>query len=195
VVLWRRNQRSGAAVSLAVVAIYLVFISSIAFWRGGWQLGPRYITAMLPFAMVPVTAAINAWRDRPAPWGLAVALVAVSMVVYTLSCAQFPHFPEKFANPLYEVTFRLIADGLAPYSAGSALGLRGIACLLPVFAVLGGLLLSLAAPRRVLVLAGGLGLATAALILALYSQFPGGGPPAEQAYRWIRDSAYPAELR
>src|SRR5690606_38166146 len=150
-----------------------------------WQMGPRYITAMLPFAMVPVTVALDHAVRRTATRALALALVAASIAIYAISCAAFPHFPETFANPLYEVTFRLLGDDLVPYSLGWALGLRGVASLVPYLAVLAAVLVWLALPGRTAWRSAVLGLAVAALIIAAYSAFPGGGPRAERAYRWI----------
>ena len=175
---WRLGQQRRwwiVGVTAGVVLIYVAFISSIAFWRGGWQLGPRYVTAMLPFAMVPVAAGISdlegRWWGRGIVWGL----IAVSLVVYVTSAAQFPHFPEKFKNPLFELTFRLWGDGLAPYSAGWLIGLRGFWSLLPVVAALGTVLALGAVPTRRHWRSGALALVVAAGILVIYSTLEGGG--------------------
>ncbi len=178
-----------------MAVIYLLFISSINFWRGGWQLGPRYITAMLPFVMVPVTVAIYQLSRVRAGRAVCVALVTTGVVVYAASCAEFPHFPEKFDNPLFELTFRLMADDLAPYNLGYVFGLRGFASLLPylgvVIAVIGYLAYGppnrhRTGPRvRRQLLWAAIGLAGAGLVLAGYSAIDDGGPVAERAYQWI----------
>jgi hypothetical protein len=165
--------------------IYLLFISSINFWRGGWQMGPRYITAMLPFLMVPVSAALGAASQRWPARGVAVALVTVGVVIYGLSCALFPHFPEKFANPLYELVLRLLGADLAPYSLGWLLGLRGVLALLPYLIVLAGVIVYAACPARAYWKSALLGLAGAGLILAAYSAAPHGGSAAKRAYEWV----------
>ena len=173
------------AITLAVAAIYLLFISSINFWRGGWQMGPRYITAMLPFVMVPVAVAISAAERR---WWLragAVGLVMVGVLIYALSCAEYPHFPEVFANPVFEVTGRLIGDGHAPYNLGYALGLRGLVSLIPYLLILAAVIAYVAAPTRRHLKSGLMGAAIAILVLAGYSRFDGGGKAAEQSYARI----------
>ncbi|WP_428268858.1 glycosyltransferase family 39 protein [Haliangium sp.] len=185
-VLWRRGRRDHALLSAAVVLIYLAFISSITFWRGGWQMGPRYITAMLPFAMVPVAAALGAAARRWTTRAGAVAVVVPGVVIYALSCALFPHFPETFKNPVFELTLRLLGDGLAPYNLGTLVGLTGLASLLPYLAVLAAAIWTCAAPARRHLRAAVVGLTAAALILALYSLAPGGGARAERAYQWVR---------
>jgi hypothetical protein len=189
VLLFRRGDRWTAGVCGAVVVIYLFFISSLSFWRGGWQVGPRYITVMLPFAMVPVAVAIQAAYDTvPASWWWwagAVALVACSIAVYALSAATFPHYPETFKNPFHELVLRLIAEGRSPWNAGWLIGLRGIASLIPFLGAVAGLLVLVAIPRRDRLLPGAVGLAAAVLLLTLTSFAPGGGAPAARSYHRI----------
>jgi hypothetical protein len=184
--LARDGRRWPLAITLAVVAFYIYFVSSLTFWRGGWQIGPRYITVMLPFAMIAVAAGVAAAERRAWTRALAVAAITVSVVIYAVSSAVYPHFPDRFANPLYEVTFRLLADGHAPYNLGWIVGLRGVASLLPYFAVLAAVLLWVAIPTRDRLRSGLAGLALAAAVLAAYSLFPGAGPEADAAYlRWV----------
>jgi hypothetical protein len=88
-------------------------------------------------------------------------------------------------HPLYDVTFRLLGDNLVAPNLGSALGIPGIAGILPYLAVAFGVL-GVAIVR----LAGWRGLAIAALataaILAGYGAVPHGGPRADAAYRSVR---------
>ncbi|HEU5059861.1 MAG TPA: hypothetical protein VFU21_25195 [Kofleriaceae bacterium] len=189
VLLWRRGDRWTAGVCGAVVLVYLLFISSLSFWRGGWQVGPRYITAMLPFAMVPVAVAIQAAHGAaPARWWWwagAVALVVYSIAVYALSAATFPHYPETFKNPVHELVLRLIGEGRVPWNAGWLLGLRGLASLLPYLVAVAALVAWLAVPRRDRLRAGIAGIALAVLLLAVTSLAPRGGASATRSYHRI----------
>jgi hypothetical protein len=190
-VLARRRDGWTLGVTASVTLIYLLFISGLNFWRGGWQVGPRYITVMLPFAIVPVAAAMAAadrasgWRGELA-WTGAVALAAVSIVIYSLSSALFPHFPETFHNPVHELVLRLLAAGYAPWNAGWLVGLRGLASLIPYLAAIAALLGLVAVPRRARWRSGVAGLALAACILALYGAVPGGGAAAARSYARIQ---------
>lgn len=186
VVLGRKKQWWPMAISLAVCAIYIAFISSLNFWRGGWGMGPRYITAMLPFVMIPVAAAISWADERPFARAGCVALVVVGICIYALSCAMFPHFPEDFKNPVFELTARLWTEGYAPYNAGWFFGLRGLASLIPVIAVLAAAILWVAIPNRRRILSGAIGLAIAAGILGAYARVPGGGAAAEHDYQFVK---------
>ncbi|HSS03109.1 MAG TPA: hypothetical protein VLM79_38870 [Kofleriaceae bacterium] len=183
--LWRGGQRGVAAVGGAVTVIYVLFISSINFWRGGWEVGPRYIAAMLPFLLPAVAAQLQAWSGRRVRLGVAAGLVGVGVAVYVLSSGTFPYWPDSVAHPLYDVTFRLLGDNLVAPSVGSAAGVGGIAGIAPYLAI--GLGVPAWAIARV---AGGRGLAIAAAvtvaILVGYGRSPHGEPRADAAYRTVR---------
>jgi hypothetical protein len=188
VVLWRRGERGAALVGAAVCVLYVMFISSINFWRGGWEIGPRYIAAMLPFLLPAVAAQLQAWAARPRWLAVAAGAIGVGVCVYVLSSATFPYWPDSVPHPLFDVTFRMLGDNLVGPSLGSALGIRGIAGVVPYLA------LGLGAPALVIWrLTGARGLAiavglTAAILLA-YGWVPHGDPRAEAAYRSVRAAA------
>ena len=144
VLLWRRGERALVLACGAVAAVFLLFISSINFWRGGWTVGPRYITVMLPFLLPAVAAAVAAaaaaTRRRSLLLGGAAGLIAAGVIIYTAAAATFPHWPDRYRAPLYEVTFRLLADGLAAPSLGSWLGLPLAVAIAPYVALVLGLL-------------------------------------------------------
>ena len=175
-------------VGTSVAVIYVLFISSINFWRGGWQVGPRYIAAMLPFLLPAVAAQLQAWRGAPVRLAAAAGLIGVGVVVYVLSSATFPYWPDSVAHPLYDVTFRLLGDNVVAPSVGSALGISGIAGIIPYLAIAFGALA--AAIWR---LAGTRGLAIAvavtAVIVAAYGGLPHRDPRAEAAYRSVHAAA------
>ena len=179
-----RRLREHAAVTLAVAVIYVLFISSINFWRGGWQVGPRYVMAMLPFLLPPIAVALaaaeRAWWLR----GGAIALCLVGLVTYGLTAALYPYFPDtKFVNPVHEITLRMLADGHAPWNAGWLIGLSGLASLVPYLAVLAGLATWAALPERSAWRSAALAAGLAAAIVIAYGAFGDGGAAADRAYR------------
>jgi len=127
VLLWRRGQRAMTLTCVAVALIFVFFISSITFWRGGWGVGPRYVTAMLPFLLPLVATTFDALRTRGLALGAVCGTIVSAVVVYTLSAATFPYWPDALKNPLYEVTFRLVHDRAFAPNVLSALGWFGIA--------------------------------------------------------------------
>jgi len=188
VALWRRGERGTALVAASAAVIYVLFISSINFWRGGWEVGPRYIAAMLPFLLPAVAAELEALRARPDWFGAAAGLVGVGVAVYVLSSATFPYWPDRVAHPLYDVTFRLLGDGLVAPSLGSALGVAGVAGIAPYLAIAFGafgIAVWRAAGARGLAIA----IAVTGAILIGYGWVPHGDARADAAYRTLSTAA------
>ena len=135
-----RGPRREGLLVFAIVSLMFVFLAGMSNWRAGWCVGPRYITTVAPFL---VFALARAWRMlRERPWGsaLVAGLVIPSVLLNVVSGAVYPHYPEVFDNPVFDLTFPLLGDGYAPYSLGSALGLHGLASLVPLAAVVLGAL-------------------------------------------------------
>ncbi|HKA88028.1 MAG TPA: hypothetical protein VKE22_10195 [Haliangiales bacterium] len=159
----------------AVALLYFAFIGSTVpeFGRGGWSVGPRYITVAIPFLAWLAAPALDAAEPRPA-WRVAAhALVLVGVAVHVVAATTYPHWPVSFQNPLYEVSFRLLGEGRAPHSLGTLVGLRGIASLAPLYAVVAAVAAGLLGLRRSTLAAA----LVAAGIIAGYSFFPRGTPP------------------
>jgi len=167
-VVLARTERGTAAVGIAVAVIYVLFVSSINFWRGGWGVGPRYITAMLPFLLPAIAAQLQAWKGRPYVIGIAAGTIVTSVVIYTLANLTFPYWPDSVRNPLVEVTFRMLGEGLVATNLGSALGWIGAVPYLALVAVLLGWAIVRVASWRALVIAAVIGSAT----LVVYAQLP-----------------------
>jgi hypothetical protein len=184
VTLWRRD-RLTAITCASVVAVMLLFVASLAenFWRGGWEVGPRYVTVLLPFALPLVAAQLEAWRARPLVAGAAASTIVVAVVVYTVSSATFPYWVEYVQNPLYELSFRMLGDDLVAPNLGSVVT-DGVLALLPYAALVVGV--TGWAIQRV---AGWRGLAVAvvvgAVIIVAYRWFPRSGAAGEHAYGYV----------
>jgi hypothetical protein len=189
VVLWRRGERGLVLTVTAIALIYILFITSITFWRGGWGVGPRYITVMLPFLLPLVAAALQAWCERRFVVGAVSGTIVSSVVIYCLAQVTFPYWPDSLKNPFVETTLRLLADNAVAPNVGSALGITGIVGTLPYLATVGGLLglaLWRAGGWRTTVVACGVGCAILAGFLLIA---PRTGPHAERAYV---NTVYPA---
>lgn len=181
VVLWRSGQRGTVMVAAVAAAFFTYFISSIGFWRGGWQVGPRYLTAMLPFQLPLVAAALAALRRRPMVLGVASGAIVAAVVIYVAAIATLPYWPDSFRNPLYGVTFRLLADGGFAPTLGRWFGVPDSVAIAVVFAVAAWLVVG--AIRRasnpvgavLAVLCGG-------ALVAAFSLAPSGPDAATRAY-------------
>jgi len=175
------GDRGIAVTCIGVAVIYILFISALNFWRGGGAVGPRYITALLPFLLPLVTVHLDLLRGRPRVLGALAASVLVGVVIYTLSSATFPYWPESLKNPLRDVTLHLLVDDLGAPHLGDVIGLHGTLGLVPYIALtlgLTGWAIYRVSSRRGLALAIGIALA----MLGAYCLVPGGTPNHEYDY-------------
>jgi hypothetical protein len=186
--LWRRGEHALVVTCAAVAAICFLFVSSLGFWRAGWEVGPRYIVVVQPFLVPLVAAAVARWRERPLVLGAASGLVLAGVAIYTLAVATLPYWPDGVGpqhvllrDPLYEVAFRLARDHAFAPNLGNVLGLRGIAGIAPFVVgsfALAGWTIARAASLRGLALA----IAIAVVVLGLFAAVPRTGPAADRAY-------------
>lgn len=146
-----RNQPPHRRLLLIPVALgavtAILYLSSSALWRAGWAVGPRYIASAVPLlAIAALWGAAALQRRWPRTTGFLVALLTVLAVAHAGSSGVlYPHQPEVFDNPVYDLNAPLIALGFAPHTALEPLGLFGY----PALAVLG--LLALVALGPILV--------------------------------------------
>jgi len=171
-----RARMGAEAVACATIAIaYLMFLSSLLPYmaRGGWCVGPRYMTVAMPFvAWLAAVGVQTAARWTPTKV-LALALILASATIFVVGATTFPHWPDRLENPLYDLVFPLLGRGFAVHSLGTLLGLQGLAAILPlyVFALVAMLwLLGLLRRRSLPTLAMVCGLA--ALIVLGHRAFP-----------------------
>lgn len=132
---WRKRVGAEAVVCGVVATAYLAFLSSLLPYmaRGGWCVGPRYMTVAMPFiawlAAAGFGAAKRFWPTRV----LGFSLVLASVVVFVVGGTTFPHWPDRLSNPLYDLIFPLLGRGYAVHSLGHWLGLPGILGILPLY--------------------------------------------------------------
>lgn len=132
-----------AVLSFAVVLWMLLYNTSLVNWTGGWTVGPRYVTVIVPFLVF----ALALWLRELKPPRRHVLLAVVgglalpSIVVTTATSTMFPHLQPDYENPVFECIWPLWRDGITPHSLGRWLaGLEGHANQAP-FVVVVGLLL------------------------------------------------------
>jgi len=185
-----------AAVILAITAVMVLFLAGVPNWRSGWCVGPRYIVVVAPFLAAGIA---YYWRRTRRPFTLSLitaGLVIPSVFMNVVSGAVYPHYPEPFDNPVFDLTLPLLDAGYVPYSLGWWLGLPGLWSLAPLAAAT-GLALAIALggpdprPRR-WALHGALAVAIAgAFLLALscYGRAP--NPSEVHAAAFVRSTWEP----
>jgi hypothetical protein len=133
--LWplaRRGPRRDAVLVGVVCLALFVFLAGMSNWRAGWCVGPRYIVAVAPFLLLPIA---KLWPELAARWwapSLVVGLTIPSIVLNVVSGAVYPHYPEQFDNPVFDLALPLLGAGYTPYGLGWLLHLGGAWAMAPL---------------------------------------------------------------
>jgi hypothetical protein len=143
--MWQQPRRYRSATILFVLIIvgFFLYNASSVQWWAGHSIGPRYLTPMLPFMMLPMIFTLNHWLSshlNRALIGILVALSAFNVWAQTLAGQVFP--PVNGAdnvtiqNPLVQYALPLLAQGDITRNYGTLLGLPGFFSLLPLIVLL-----------------------------------------------------------
>ena len=135
---WVFGPRGEALFATLICSYFLMFQCSHSLWHAGWVVGPRYLTAMMPFAAIATAHGLDSLRSWRAPLGhglLAVTGVA-SIVITGLCTAVSQGFPGEVINPLPEVVEPLLRNGWTYLNPLMALGVKGPWNALPYFLAL-----------------------------------------------------------
>jgi hypothetical protein len=177
----RTDRAMGAVVALTLVGMTHL-IGMMNNWRGGWQVGPRYLVTVVPalalLALAGGESLLIAARRRDHA-GLRVGVTAfaagatvAAMLITGTQSAWFPHVPVEYASPFFEMMVPLIRDGFVPHNVGLELGAHGLRSMAPYFAAAAviAVLVARGDRRRPLVmLAHALGAAAVTLLMLLPS--------------------------
>ncbi len=150
VLWWRtREQRTAWWVALVATVGLTLFYGSSVMWWGGYGVGPRYLVPMLPFLALATAYAIR-WLWKSLAGRVAtIALVSVSGVLTwaeTVAGQTLP--PDSFRQPWFEYTVPAWIEGHIARNFGMALGLQGVASLIPLAILMALMLTFLLVPRR-----------------------------------------------
>jgi hypothetical protein len=152
--LWKGGtHRAAALVAAGIAAYYFLFNASFYWWKAGLTFGPRYAGACIPFVCVGLAVAwgrATIGRRRMlialAACGVLLALMVVSttsQLAMQDSCpilhSTVPAFwSGKLAtNRESMLTASESNGGYGAFNLGQLVGLRGLASLLPLFAIWG----------------------------------------------------------
>jgi hypothetical protein len=127
-----RGPRAEGLTILAVAVLMVFFLTGVPNWHAGWCVGPRYIAVVAPFLAGAIALV---WRSPDARFWfsiLVVGLVIPSVLLNVASGAVYPHFPEIFDNPVFDLIVPLLQDGHRPYSLGWLVGLPRAWSLIPL---------------------------------------------------------------
>lgn len=124
-----------AFVTGSMLVIYVLFVSMVHNWRGGWTAGPRYIVPIIPFLgwyLVVFLAELRRTNLALALFVTTLGLVGASLFTCGIAAAMFPHYPLGIENPTFEIAVYFLRRDYAPYTAVTPLGAEGVATLIPI---------------------------------------------------------------
>ncbi len=120
-----RGPRREAVLTLVIAASMFMFIAGMSNWRGGWCVGPRYIATVAPFLLLPLVQLWPRLAKHAVATAAIVGLTIPSVLLNVVSGALYPHYPEQFDNPVFDLAFPLVGAGFTPYGLGWLLGPAG----------------------------------------------------------------------
>jgi hypothetical protein len=152
--LWKsKTHRAAALVAAGIVAYYFLFNASFYWWKAGLTFGPRYAGACIPFVCVGLALvwgrATAGWRWVLLGLGACSIFLALTVVSTTSQLAMQDSCPimhstlpafwsgQVAANRESMLTVAESKWGYGAFNLGQLVGLRGLATLIPLFAIWG----------------------------------------------------------
>lgn len=118
--LFVRRAGSDGWLALGMCLLYTLFVSSMVYPVGGWTVGQRHLTPMIPWLLLPIGLLVSRF---PITRGVLVGLMATAIILTGLSTVVWPHYDERFGNPFFQVGYPLFEAGYLPPSRFAWLGL------------------------------------------------------------------------
>jgi hypothetical protein len=132
---WARDARHERALSIGVLLLYAYFTSSFTYDSWGWTTGPRHLTGLVPFLLLPIAALVTRLRDRFGSVGVVAGLAAASIAV-TSTMTFVNYIPDSVTDGLTELAIPLAKTGHFPTSLGSLLGVANPLAIIPAVAAI-----------------------------------------------------------
>jgi hypothetical protein len=157
VVLLRREARSRVEMRphlwlvVALLAGYTYFTSSFSYDSWGWTTGPRHLTGLVPFLLLPAGLSLEWLRasGRQALLGAAAALCTAS-IAFTGVATFVNYIPDDVSNAVLGLATPLLREGYLPPSLPQLMGLgnpvAGVLLLLALLGMAGWVFVRLASP-------------------------------------------------
>ena len=152
--------------TVVLLALNAYFTSSFTYDSWGWTTGPRHMTPLIPFLLLPVGLALHRLSASPTldgriGYSLAVGLIVSSVLV--VGCVVFVNYvPDSLSTSVFGLALPLFAKGYLPPTVLNFFGLAN-----PVAGVVPFLLLFAAAALLVRALVDTPQIAAAAAAAAL----------------------------
>jgi hypothetical protein len=112
----RAKDKAFFVLLVAVLVTHTYFTSSFTYDSWGWTVGPRHLTGILPFLMLPVALAFERLRVASPLRASAIAGLCVSSVL-ALGLASFIiYVPDDVSSSIWGLVLPMLSDGFFPVS-------------------------------------------------------------------------------
>jgi len=149
--LWRRRTRSSdlspiVTFTIALCIGYVYFTSSFSYESWGWTTGPRHLTGLVPFLLLPVSFAIGETKSRGLR-GIWAGL-ALSSIIVTSACTFVNYVPDDVSDGVFGLSLPLAIAGftvptlMSFFGVPSPLAAQLVFCLVTAVAILVTVLLA-----------------------------------------------------
>lgn len=113
----KAKDRSLFVMLVALLLANAYFTSSFTYDSWGWTVGPRHLTPLVPFLMLPVALALERSLAAPSPLFRSLALgLCVSSVLATGLVGFVNYVPDNVSTSLWALAVPLLGDGVYPVS-------------------------------------------------------------------------------
>jgi hypothetical protein len=99
--------------TVSLLVGYAYFTSSFSYDSWGWTTGPRHMTGLVPFLLLPIALFLETAEER---WAAAGAGLAAASVLVTGALTLVNYVPDNVTNALFGLAVPLYADGFLPPS-------------------------------------------------------------------------------
>ncbi|WP_223752673.1 hypothetical protein [Myxococcus sp. RHSTA-1-4] len=118
------EERAAAWMTVALVAGYTYFTSSFSYDSWGWTTGPRHLTGLVPFLLLPAGLWLESPRASGRPWATGAAAMLCAASIATTGVATFVNYiPDDVSNAVGGLALPLVGAGFFPPGVLSFLGL------------------------------------------------------------------------
>jgi hypothetical protein len=116
--------RAAGWMTVALLAGYTYFTSSFSYDSWGWTTGPRHLTGLVPFLLLPAGLWLERQREAGRAWRLGLAAMLCAASVLTTALATFVNYiPDDVSAVLGALVLPLLSAGYLPPGPLAFLGL------------------------------------------------------------------------
>ncbi len=126
--LLTRNQqfRLEGILILAITCSNLLFHAGMSNWDGGWSLGPRYLTPIVPFLMTTIAYFLSGeTSSKSAKLFFYISSSIISIFMITVGTITFPFPAQEIPNPVFSLFWPMMLRGAYSLNLPELLGIHG----------------------------------------------------------------------